>query len=224
MPIRACFSARLVPLVSAGAGPDDSMVTPYPPGPPDPRTPGPPNPGHRTPRISRSPDLEWPVELRTPRTFSGDWREAHDTAVNGKEPVFVPVTIFSDDRGWSMMNLLAGALSHEGQINYSLQYPGAVKAWHFHERQTDFWTCVQGNLKAGVHRPSDGATWLQVMGERRPGVLIIPPTLWHGATAVGAAPAGLLYYMDRLFDRGNPDEGREPWDALPDFPWGIRHG
>ena len=38
-----------------------------------------------------------------------------------------------------------------------------------------------GNLKVGVHRDTDGASWMMVVGEKRPGVVVIPPTLWHGA-------------------------------------------
>ena len=82
------------------------------------------------------------MELRTPRTFAGPWAEAHELAKAELEPVFVPIKPFADDRGWSFMNLFAGAMSEHGQINFSVQYPGVVKAWHRHDQQTDFWICV----------------------------------------------------------------------------------
>jgi dTDP-4-dehydrorhamnose 3,5-epimerase len=152
------------------------------------------------------------------------WAEAHETARRLDEPVFVPVTVHNDDRGWSMMNLMAGALSAEGQINFSMQYPGVVKAWHRHRRQTDFWTCATGNLKAGVYREADGRAWVVIMGEQRPGVLVIPPGLWHGAAAVGPRSAGLLYYVTHAYDPAQPDEERRGHDTVPGFPWGTRHG
>jgi len=162
--------------------------------------------------------------LRTPRTFTGEWSEAHELALRESEPVFVPVVPYADDRGWSLMNMMTGVLGAQGQINYSLQYPGVVKAWHRHQKQTDFWCCVHGHLKAGVCRPSDDARWLVVFGERKPGVLVIPPTLWHGAAAVAEAPAGLLYFVTHRYDAKQPDEERLAHDAISGFPWGIRHG
>ncbi|MCZ6835598.1 MAG: spore coat protein [Planctomycetota bacterium] len=164
------------------------------------------------------------MDIRSPQKFTGGWLEAHQQAKDNLEPVFIPLTPYADDRGWSLMNLLAGAMDHNGQINFSVQYPGAIKAWHRHDLQTDFWTCIQGNLKVGIHRESDGATWLQVMGEKTPGMLLIPPPLWHGATPVGNESAGLLYYMTHLFNAEKPDEHRRDWDSIEGFPWGIRHG
>lgn len=163
------------------------------------------------------------MEIRTPLSFTGSWLEAHELSKAEVEPVFVPIKPFADDRGWSLMNLLAGAMTDQGQINFSVQYPGAVKAWHRHDRQSDFWVCLTGHLKVGLHRESDGVTWLQILGEKHPGVLFIPPPLWHGATVVGPTSAGLLYYVTAMFNPEQPDEHRMPWDAVEGFPWGIRN-
>ncbi len=164
------------------------------------------------------------MDIRAPRTFTGPWTEAHELARAELEPVFVPVTPFADDRGWSLMNLMAGALGERGQINFSMQYPGVVKAWHRHDHQTDFWTCVVGNLKTGVWREADGAAWMHVIGQARPGMLIIPPPLWHGAAVVGPDSAGLLYYVTEQYNPDHPDEIRRQWDSVEGFPWGPRHG
>jgi dTDP-4-dehydrorhamnose 3,5-epimerase len=159
-----------------------------------------------------------------PRVFDGSWTDALEIARTHTEPVFVPVTAYADDRGWSLMNLLQGVMTPQGQVNYSVQYPGIVKAWHRHEKQTDFWVCVNGHIKAGVFREQDGAAWVQVMGEHRPGVLLIPPPLWHGAACVGPMPAGLLYYVTHGYDPANPDEQRRAWDSIAGFPWAPRNG
>lgn len=162
---------------------------------------------------------------RTPRSLTDtSFVEAQRIAESEQEPIFVPVSPYADDRGWSLMNLLTGVMSDEGQVNFSTQYPGAVKAWHRHDLQTDFWICLNGHLKAGVYRESDGAAWVNVMGEKRPGVLIIPTPLWHGATVIGPTPAGLLYYVTKAYNPENPDEHRRPWDSIDGFPWGVRHG
>lgn len=164
------------------------------------------------------------VEIQTPRTFKGPWSEAQDLARAEGEPVFVPVTPYADDRGWSLMNLLAGAMSDEGQINFSMQYPGIVKAWHRHDHQTDFWMCLVGHLKAGVYREEDNTAWQKVIGEQQPGVLVIPPPLWHGATCVGPKSAGLLYYVTRSYNPDQPDEHRRQWDSVEGFSWEPQHG
>jgi dTDP-4-dehydrorhamnose 3,5-epimerase len=165
-----------------------------------------------------------PLRVQSPRTFQGSWAQAHAHALAAHEPVLVPITAYADDRGWSLMNLLNGVMSAQGQINFSLQYPGIVKAWHRHDKQTDFWTCVHGHIKAGVYRESDGAAWMAILGEHRPAVLIIPPPLWHGAACVGPTSAGLLYYVTHAYDPAQPDEHRRAWDSITGFPWAPRHG
>ena len=149
---------------------------------------------------------------------------AHESAQREGEPVFVPVPVFTDDRGWSVMNQLQGVMTAQGQVNFSVQYPGVVKAWHRHHKQTDFWICLMGHIKVGVHREGDGKTWLAVIGEKNPGVVIVPPPLWHGAATVGPTHAGLLYYVTHAYDPKNPDEDRRAYDSIAGFPWDVRHG
>lgn len=152
-----------------------------------------------------------------------DWVAAHRRAIADEEPVFVRLRHYCDDRGWSLMNLLNGVMSAQGQINFSCQYPGVIKGWHRHTRQTDFWLCAMGHIKAGIFRERDGRAWAQVLGEKSPGVLIIPPTLWHGAATVGPQPAGLLYYVTHAFDRADPDEDRRAWNSVAGFNWQVEH-
>ena len=164
------------------------------------------------------------MKLLSPRMFDGPITDAYDAARRGDEPIFVPAAIYSDDRGWSLMNQLQGVLTPQGQINFSMMYPNVIKAWHRHRRQTDFWLCVVGNLKVGVHCDKSGRTWLATIGEKRPGVMIVPPPLWHGCASIGHAPAGLLYYVTCAYDPENPDEDRRAFDSVEGFPWGVRHG
>ncbi len=160
----------------------------------------------------------------SPKTVQEPLPKAFAAAIEGQEPVFVPAAIFTDDRGWSLMNQLQGVMTSEGQVNYSVTYPGVIKAWHRHRLQTDFWVCLNGHIKVGICRESDGKSWLAVIGEKRPGVLIIPPPLWHGAATVGDVPAGLLYYVTHAYNPASPDEERRAYDSVPGFPWHVRHG
>lgn len=167
------------------------------------------------------------VEIMNPlaiRVFDGPIADAHEAASSERSPIVVPSKIYCDDRGWSLMNQLQGVLSPQGQINFAVIYPSVVKAWHRHHKQTDFWICLTGNIKVGVHCEQTGRSWLDIIGEKRPGVMIIPPPLWHGLATVGSASAGLLYYVTRRYDPNNPDEDRRPYDSVEGFPWAVRHG
>ena len=157
------------------------------------------------------------------RTTSDSLPAALEAARRDVEPLFFPASVYTDDRGWSIMNQFQGVLSEEGQINFSTQYPGAIKAWHRHARQTDFWMCLTGHIKVGVYCGQTERAWALVIGEKRPGIVIIPPPLWHGAATVGPEPAGLLYYVTHAYDPKNPDEERMAFDQVPGFPWQPVH-
>jgi len=159
---------------------------------------------------------------RAPSTWpNADLAAAFAAAKERVEPIFVPAAWFVDDRGWSLMNQMQGIMRPEGQLNYSVQQPGIIKAWHRHRLQTDFWMCVRGHLKVGVHREADGASWVLVTGEKKPGVVVIPPPLWHGAATVGLEPAGLVYYLTHQYDPKAPDEDRRAFDSIEGFPWAV---
>jgi dTDP-4-dehydrorhamnose 3,5-epimerase-like enzyme len=160
----------------------------------------------------------------SPRISADPLPKAFAIAQENAEPVFVPSSIYADDRGWSLMNELRGVMSPQGQVNFSVTYRAVIKAWHRHDVQTDFWIGLTGHLKAGIFRESDGKSWIAILGEKRPGVLIIPPPLWHGLATIGDASAGLLYYVTHAYDPAHPDEHRRPHDSVPGFPWHIRHG
>jgi len=155
------------------------------------------------------------------QAFTGPLDEAHAKSQADLEPLFVPQSVFADDRGWSLMNQFVGVLSDQGQINYSVMYPSVIKAWHRHHKQTDFWLCLHGHLKVGVHNQDTGQSWVKVIGDKAPGVVVIPPPLWHGAATVGPENAGLLYFVTHQYDASAPDEDRLDWDGVAGFPWGV---
>ena len=128
--------------------------------------------------------------------------------------------IFLDDRGWSIHDMFPDLRG--GQINYSVLFPGIVKAWHRHKIQTDYFCVVMGNAQVAVHDPDTGKTETHFMGELNPSVLVIPPKLWHGYIAVGNKPCGLIYYMTERYNAEKPDEERAPWDAFG-YEWAPKN-
>jgi dTDP-4-dehydrorhamnose 3,5-epimerase len=140
--------------------------------------------------------------------------------------------VFPDDRGVLMEMWRADDPDFRafGQVYTTSAYPGVVKAWHHHERQTDHWVCVAGTAKVGLYdgrpgSPTQGQTQTVYLGLANPKLLIIPAGIEHGFTPCGDEPCVVLNIPDRVFDRENPDELRRPWDD-PEigYDWGVKNG
>ena len=64
-----------------------------------------------------------------------------------------PFPIYPDDRGYFLeiqrigCGLVSGFPAATTQISAALNYPGTIKAFHFHLHQTDCWTTVTGLLQ-----------------------------------------------------------------------------
>jgi dTDP-4-dehydrorhamnose 3,5-epimerase len=114
-----------------------------------------------------------------------------------------------------------------GQWSHSLMYPGTAKAWHVHQKQTDWWYVALGTLKVALYdtrldSPTNRRLMEFLLGDQYlPVVLKIPPGVAHGCKALGG-PVHLLYVTSHVYDPS--DEGRIPhndptigydWTALP---------
>src|SRR5207244_4330016 len=91
---------------------------------------------------------------------------------------------------------------HFGQWSHSLMYPGVAKAWHIHQRQTDWWYVI-GALKVALYdtradSPTRGQLMEFLMGDGKPGCLKIPPGVAHGCRALA-----LTNLLDKLTYAGN---------------------
>ena len=67
-----------------------------------------------------------------------------------------------------------------GQVYLSVVYPGVVKGWHYHKKQTDHFVFVKGNAKVVLYDNREGSkTKGEIneffMGEYNPILLVIPP-------------------------------------------------
>lgn len=109
-----------------------------------------------------------------------------------------------------------------GQVFQRLLDPGAVTGWHAHERTTDRLFCAFGRVRLSLYdgrRTSGtaGTVWQRVFGQERPLLVVVPPGVWHGVTALGASPALLLNLVDRSYAYDAPDHVRLPPDT-PHIP------
>ena len=67
--------------------------------------------------------------------------------------------VIADERGWLMEMLRDDdeIFQKFGQVYLSVVYPGVVKGWHFHKRQTDHFVFVKGMAKVVLHDMRDSS-------------------------------------------------------------------
>jgi dTDP-4-dehydrorhamnose 3,5-epimerase len=143
------------------------------------------------------------------------------------------LSVFPDDRGYFMevqrmgKGLAADFPAATSQVSAALNYPGSVKAFHYHLHQTDCWTPVKGLLQVALVDLRAGSSTFGLrntlyVGPLRPWQILIPPGVGHGYKVVGGQEAMLVYMTDRFY---NPqDEGRIPYnDPSIHYDWETQH-
>ena len=144
-----------------------------------------------------------------------------------------PYALWPDDRGYFLEVIrmgkgLAGHFPAEStQVSAALSYPGTIKAFHFHQFQTDFWVPVQGTFQVVLvdlrtSSPTFGLRNTIYVGTLRPWQILIPPGVGHGYKVVGTEPGMLVYVTNQHY---NPkDEGRIPYDDPSiRYDWELQH-
>jgi dTDP-4-dehydrorhamnose 3,5-epimerase len=139
-------------------------------------------------------------------------RQAHvDDAVLTKPRVY------DDDRARRTNDVFGTATP--GDINITWAYPGRIVAWHRHQRQTDHWYVIKGNLKVGLLDDDGNHRWVYLSDSDRR-TLSIPPGVWHGYMVLGNEEAILMYYITEQYNQENPDEERLSVEAAG-IDWSV---
>ena len=113
------------------------------------------------------------------------------------------------------------------QANFSITYPGIIRAWHKHERgQVDYFLVVRGSIKVCAYdddekSPTKGHLVEVILSNARLQILRVPGHYWHGFKVVGNEPAYLIYFVNKLYEYTNPDEKRRPWNDPKVVPVAI---
>jgi len=140
------------------------------------------------------------------------------------------LTKYADERGF-LMELLRSddpIFSKFGQCYVAMNYPGIVRAWHWHRKQDDYFVVIKGMIKVALYdaregSPTGGEVNEFYLGENNDIVLKIPPGVMHGYKTIGLEPSYLVNFPTELYDQGEPDELRLPWNAeeIP-YNWDIQ--
>ncbi len=111
------------------------------------------------------------------------------------------------------------------QISRSLQYPGAVKAWHLHFLQDEMWYVpTESQLFIGLwdvrkDSPTVGSVMRIVMGKTAASLLFIPHGIAHGSANLSNGTVPIIYCVNQQFNPQSPDEHRIAWDAHGEDFW-----
>lgn len=132
---------------------------------------------------------------------------------------------FADERG-SLTEILRRddeIFDGFGQCYFSMSYPGVIRGWHYHKKQTDYFTCVSGMIKVPLYDlREDSTTFGEVneffIGDENRIVVKIPIGVLHGFKNIGAEPCILVNFPTQPYDPSDPDEYRIPYDS-PDIPY-----
>lgn len=142
--------------------------------------------------------------------------------------VFPSIAMFPDDSGIFAELARCGTDANPKvrQVNYSKILPGAVKAFHLHYHQTDWWFVPPGErLLVGLSderptSPTFGVSMRFVLGEFNVNMVKIPPGVAHGLANSYKNYVNMIYLVDQYF---NPeDEYRLPWDMLGTDFWELK--
>lgn len=144
-----------------------------------------------------------------------------------------PFPVWPDDRGYFLevarlgQGLVSDFPTGSTQVSAALNYPGIIKAFHYHRFQTDYWVPAAGLLQVALvdlRRGSRtyGAKNTMYVGALRPWQIRIPPGIAHGYKVIGEQPSVLVYVTSRLYDP--KDEGRIPYnDPGIAYDWELQH-
>jgi dTDP-4-dehydrorhamnose 3,5-epimerase len=141
--------------------------------------------------------------------------------------------LWPDDRGYFLEvqrmghGLAADFPKETSQVSAALNYPGIIKAFHFHLHQTDCWTPASNMFQVALvdlrtESPTFGKRNTLYVGNLRPWQILIPPGVAHGYKVIGTQPSMLIYMTDRFY---NPaDEGRIAHDQPElNYDWELQH-
>ena len=137
-----------------------------------------------------------------------------------------------DERGWLMEILRADdadLFERFGQVYVSATYPGVVKAWHFHKRQTDNFACIAGMVKLVLvdtreDSPTRGGVNEFFIGDQNPAIVQVPNLVYHGWKCIGSEPSLVINVPTETYKYDDPDEYRlEPHGTLP-YDWTRKDG
>lgn len=142
----------------------------------------------------------------------------------------VPLRKIPDERGTIMHMLRADAPHFErfGEIYFATAYPGVIKAWHLHSRQTQNYVVISGMAKIVLYdgrdgSPTHGEVQELFIGEENYQLVRIPPGIYNGWKCIGTKTALLANCATETHEPGEMSR-LDPFSPDIPYKWDLRHG
>ena len=140
--------------------------------------------------------------------------------------------VIADERGRLMEVMRADEKFFQqfGQVYMTTAYPGVVKGWHYHKKQSDNMAVVQGMMKIVLYDGrKESATFGQIneifAGIHNPVLVHIPPLVYHGFKCISEEEAIVINTPTEVYNYKEPDEFRLPAHGgdIP-YEWNRKDG
>jgi dTDP-4-dehydrorhamnose 3,5-epimerase len=140
--------------------------------------------------------------------------------------------VIADERGWLTEILRSDdreLFSRFGQVYASATYPGVVKAWHYHERQTDNFVCIAGMIKLVLVDTREDSPTRNVVNEfflgvHNPLLVQVPNRVYHGWKCISPEPSLVINVPDEPYNHSEPDEHRIAPHGTLAYDWTRQDG
>lgn len=140
--------------------------------------------------------------------------------------------VIPDERGRLMEILRADdeLFTKFGQIYVTVAYPGVVKAWHYHKKQTDNLAVISGMMKLVLYdsrenSPTRNQTNELFFGIHNPQLIQIPPLVYHGFKCISEAESIVINCPSEVYNYSEPDEFRiDPHNNNIPYEWHRKDG
>lgn len=109
------------------------------------------------------------------------------------------------------------------QVFQNVLNPKQISGWHVHAETTDRIFINLGLMKVVLfdgrkNSPTYGVINEFMLGDIRPGLLIVPPGIWHAVQNISHTASALLNLVDKAYQYEGPDHIRLPIDS-PKIPY-----
>jgi len=123
--------------------------------------------------------------------------------------------LIPDERGRLMEILRSDEEIFEkfGQVYMTTAYPGVIKAWHYHKKQCDYFTCISGTMCLALYDMREGSPTYKNVDEfiidlDNTILVKIPKLVYHGFKCVGDKEAIVINVPTLPYSHSEPDEYR----------------
>ena len=135
--------------------------------------------------------------------------------------------VIPDERG-KLMEILRhddDIFKKFGQVYMTTTKPGVVKAWHYHKKQDDNFTCVYGKIKLALYDARKKSPTYKEVNEfilslDEPTLVHIPKFVYHGFKGASDCEAIVINTPTKAYDYKMPDEYRlDAYDNDIPYDW-----